>query len=98
MDKVLTPCDSRWRGIGTIPGSGLSINDTYADFDALRIFSIELPEERETPGCICGQIMRGAKTPLQCTLFAKICTPEDPKGACMVSAEGTCAAYYRYRK
>jgi hydrogenase expression/formation protein HypD len=98
IQKVFTRCDSRWRGIGTIPASGLSLNDDYADFDALRIFNIELPEERETPGCICGQIMRGVKIPLQCTLFASACTPENPKGACMVSAEGTCAAYYRYRK
>jgi hydrogenase expression/formation protein HypD len=98
MARVFTPCDSSWRGIGIIPGSGLAINDHYAEFDALNHFHITLPEEKETPGCMCGDIMRGVKTPLDCGLFAGACTPENPKGACMVSAEGTCAAYYRYRK
>lgn len=96
--RVFTPSDSNWRGIGVIPGSGLGISDQFMEFDALKHFSINLPEEKETPGCICGDIMRGVKTPLDCRLFAKACNPEDPKGACMVSAEGTCAAYYRYRK
>ncbi|MBN2535008.1 MAG: hydrogenase formation protein HypD [Spirochaetales bacterium] len=98
MEQVFTPCDSTWRGIGVIPGSGLALNDTYREFDALRQFSIDLPEEKETPGCICGDIMRGVKTPPDCRHFAKTCTPENPKGSCMVSAEGTCAAYYRYRE
>ncbi|MBN1697845.1 MAG: hydrogenase formation protein HypD [Spirochaetales bacterium] len=96
MRAVFTPCDSRWRGIGTIPGSGLAVSEEYREFDAEFLFSLELPEEREVPGCICGHIMRGAKTPLECPLFSTACTPQDPKGACMVSAEGTCSAYYRY--
>jgi len=96
--KVFTPCNSRWRGIGMIPESGLCLSKEYAEFDALTHFSINIPEEKETPGCICGNIMRGVNTPLECKLFAKSCNPENPRGACMVSAEGTCAAYYRYRK
>jgi hydrogenase expression/formation protein HypD len=98
MTQVFKPCDSTWRGIGIIPGSGLAIHPQYEAFDAQKNFTINLPEEKENPGCICGDIMRGAKTPLECSLFARVCTPENPKGACMVSAEGTCAAYYKYRK
>jgi hydrogenase expression/formation protein HypD len=95
---VFSPCDSPWRGIGMIPGSGLELGSAYKEFDVLSAVEIEVPEAKEVKGCVCGDIMRGVKTPLECTLFAKACTPGNPKGACMVSAEGTCAAYYKYRE
>jgi hydrogenase expression/formation protein HypD len=97
MSEVFEPCDSRWRGFGVIPGSGLAINEQYADMDAEKRFYVEVPEQRVNPACICGDILRGAEEPEKCPLFGTICTPEDPKGACMVSSEGTCAAWYRYR-
>jgi hydrogenase expression/formation protein HypD len=80
-----------------IPESGLKINEDFSSFDAEKHFSAEIPESSEPKGCICGQILRGLKTPADCSLFAKRCTPADPVGACMVSGEGTCATYYKYR-
>ena len=97
LSEVFQPCDSAWRGIGSIPASGLEIVEKYRRFDALKNFEINLPPEKKTAGCLCGDIMRGAKAPTDCSLFAKVCTPLDPKGACMVSSEGACAAYYKYR-
>ncbi|MBN2442787.1 MAG: hydrogenase formation protein HypD [Spirochaetales bacterium] len=97
LESLFVPCDSSWRGIGTIPQSGYGLSESYREFDILSHIDLDIPEVKETPGCICGNIMRGKHTPLDCKLFAKVCTPEDPQGACMVSAEGTCAAYYKYR-
>jgi len=96
MMEVFEPVDTEWRGIGTIPGSGLGIRQKYRSFDANWKFNIEIEPAREYTGCICGDIMRGVKTPTDCGLFAKICHPEDPKGSCMVSDEGTCATWYKY--
>lgn len=96
MGNVLEPCDSEWRGIGTIPGSGLRLKERFSHLDAHQAFQVTLPEPRENPGCICGLILQGLKTPLDCRLYKRICTPENPIGACMVSSEGTCAAYYKY--
>ena len=99
LDKVFEPCDVEWRGLGLIPGSGLKLRDRYARFDALTLMQnkseIRNPKS-EIKGCICGDILRGVKTPPECKLFKKICNPEHPVGACMVSGEGTCAAYYKY--
>jgi hydrogenase expression/formation protein HypD len=89
--------DDSWRGLGTIPLSGLKIRQELSAFDAEQQFSVDVPESSEPKGCICGQILRGLKTPVDCPLFAKKCTPSDPVGACMVSGEGTCATYYKYR-
>jgi hydrogenase expression/formation protein HypD len=97
LDEVFIPRDDVWRGLGTIPASGLKIKDELSSFDADVMFRIEVPESTEPKGCICGQILRGLKIPPDCGLFAKKCTPEEPVGACMVSGEGTCATYYRYR-
>ncbi len=85
-----------WRGLGFIPHSGLKIKDNYAVFDAEKRF--ELPEVRgeEHKQCVCGSVLRGIKKPKECKLFAKVCTPENPLGACMVSSEGACAAVYAY--
>ncbi|OFZ19391.1 MAG: hydrogenase formation protein HypD [Bdellovibrionales bacterium GWB1_55_8] len=98
LKEVFHESDADWRGIGTIPRSGLEISDEYARFDARKVFPVKLKPSRENPACICGSIMRGAKRPLDCPLFSKVCTPESPKGACMVSDEGSCATYYKYRR
>jgi len=95
IDEVFKLVDSNWRGIGNIPLSGLEIKDKYEQFNA-RKFEVEIEETKESRGCRCGEVLRGVIIPPECPLFKKICTPEDPKGACMVSTEGTCAAYYKY--
>lgn len=89
--------DDHWRGLGMIPKSGMGIVEKYSMHDAEKHFNIDVPESTEPKGCICGNILRGLKTPVDCPLFAKKCTPSDPVGACMVSGEGTCATYYKYR-
>lgn len=96
INKVFTKDDVDWRGIGVIPGSGLKIKDDYSDYDAKIKFNLSSKITKENPQCICGDIMRGVKTPNQCKLFAKACTPDNPIGACMVSAEGACGIYYKY--
>ncbi|MFW5797066.1 MAG: hydrogenase formation protein HypD [Spirochaetota bacterium] len=96
MREVFEPCDTRWRGIGRIPHSGLDLREAYAGHDARRVAPVEVPEAREPDGCICGAVLTGAARPQECRLFAVECTPQTPVGACMVSSEGTCAAYYRY--
>jgi hydrogenase expression/formation protein HypD len=97
IDEVFVHGNDIWRGLGAIPGSGLKIKEDFSSFDAEKHFFVDIPESSEPKGCICGQILRGLKTPLDCRLFAKKCTPSDPVGACMVSGEGTCATYYKYR-
>ena len=96
LDEVFQPADSSWRGLGVIEGSGLILKDEYAAFDTLRRF--DLPEfvSEEPSGCRCGDILRGMMLPHECPLFRNICTPVNPVGPCMVSSEGTCAAYYNY--
>ena len=94
--EIFEPCDTDWRGLGVIPGSGLKIRDQYQDFDAQVRLEIELPEVEEAKGCMCGQILKGINTPQDCPLYAKRCTPANPIGPCMVSSEGTCAAYFKY--
>jgi hydrogenase expression/formation protein HypD len=96
MNSVFEPCDSEWRGLGVIPASGLKLRPGFAQFDVLRKFDLELPESQEPEGCLCGEILRGKKEPLDCSLFGRVCTPLSPVGACMVTTEGTCQAHYRY--
>lgn len=98
MDEVFEPADASWRGIGTIPQSGLTIRSRYARFDAARTHNVRLGEAHVLPGCRCGDVLRGVLTPLECKLFGHGCTPVRPIGPCMVSSEGVCAAYYRYEK
>jgi hydrogenase expression/formation protein HypD len=98
MNEVFEPSDATWRGLGLIPGTGLCIRDEFAQFDAVKRFSPHPCEPRETPGCACGDSLRGVKTPPDCRLFGKGCTPERPIGPCMVSGEGSCAAYSRYHR
>lgn len=96
LREVFETADVAWRGIGVLPGSGLKIKEAFAAFDAERVFTLVLPEAIEPKGCACGEILTGSKIPPECALYKKICTPIDPVGPCMVSSEGTCAAYYRY--
>lgn len=96
MNEYFEPCDANWRGIGTIPLSGLRLKNSFNRWDAKKVFNIEIPDSSEPKSCLCGQVLRGVKIPTDCPLFGKTCTPEHPAGACMVSTEGTCAAYYKY--
>ncbi len=96
MEEVFEPCDAEWRGIGVIPGTGLAIREKYAHYDALKRVPVSPPEPKEIKGCQCGEVLRGVTLPFECRLFARGCTPEHPVGPCMVSSEGSCAAYYRY--
>lgn len=96
MEEVFAPADSTWRGLGPIPLSGLQLREPWKRFDAAERFSMPHIQVTEHPGCRCGEVLRGVITPPQCGLFRKICNPQNPKGPCMVSGEGTCGAYYRY--
>ncbi len=96
MNRVFEPCDAIWRGVGMIPGSGLSIRNRFSGFDAERIFDLDIPVEKENSACRCGDVLKGKLSPFDCPLFGSSCTPEEPVGACMVSSEGTCAAAYKY--
>jgi hydrogenase expression/formation protein HypD len=96
MNTVFKIDSADWRGIGVIPGSGLKLRREFAQFDAEQAFEVKLLPVIEAKGCICGEILRGVKTPQNCKLFHRICTPENPIGPCMVSSEGACAAYYMY--
>lgn len=98
LNDVFVSADMDWRGFGVIPGSGLDISEKYSAHDAAKKFDITIKEGKENPACICGDIMRGVKTPHDCKLFGKVCTPENPAGACMVSAEGNCGVYYKYSR
>jgi hydrogenase expression/formation protein HypD len=95
-ETVFETVDADWRGIGRIPGSGLAIREPYAAFDAVRALGIALKPAAEPTGCACGEILTGLKIPSQCPLYKTVCNPMAPVGPCMVSSEGTCAAYYRY--
>jgi hydrogenase expression/formation protein HypD len=96
MNQVFEPADVAWRGIGIIPESGLKIRAEFSEYDAEKRFRITERVSKEPKGCACGEILTGLKTPVECPLYKKICTPVDPVGPCMVSTEGTCAAYYKY--
>lgn len=96
LTKVYKECDATWRGLGVIADSGLTINDNYRRYDALANLPVEVEETREQPGCRCGEVLRGKIKPAECPLFGTVCVPEEPLGSCMVSVEGTCAAWYKY--
>lgn len=98
MQDTFETRDVAWRGIGVIPGSGLKISPGLAAFDAEKRFSIDVPAFEEPRGCACGEILTGVKKPFECPLYKTRCTPMDPVGPCMVSSEGTCAAYYKYHR
>lgn len=97
MDEVFAPADALWRGLGTIPQSGLTIREAFAAFDATQALGVTLRDVPPLPGCRCGEVLKGKMAPNQCPLFAKACTPATPVGPCMVSTEGGCAAYFKYQ-
>jgi hydrogenase expression/formation protein HypD len=97
IDRAFTGCDRAWRGIGVIPRSGWRLRDELAAFDAEQRFDVGRVTPKESPLCIAGEVLQGVKTPPECPAFGKQCTPQCPLGAPMVSAEGACAAYFRYR-
>ncbi len=96
IEEVFSIKDSEWRGIGVIPKSGLILSKRYAGFDIEKNMDLPEPETSIDRGCICGNVLKGIKTPPDCKLFSKKCNPDNPYGACMVSSEGACAAYYKY--
>lgn len=96
IDDVFEVCDRSWRGIGPIPQSGYRLRPEYRDFDAESRFAVDAIKTQESSICISGEILKGLKKPHDCPAFGRLCTPENPLGATMVSAEGACAAYYAY--
>ena len=96
IHEVFEVEDSMWRGLGSIPKSGLKLKPGFALFDAKLKFPTKKLNSREPKGCECGNVLKGIKKPDECKLFAKSCTPDNPIGPCMVSSEGTCAAYYKF--
>jgi hydrogenase expression/formation protein HypD len=98
IDEVFRPGDSAWRAIGVIPDSGLDLRGDYAQFDAFQRFGITLGEDHDPPGCRCGEVITGKCAPADCGLFGSVCTPIYPIGPCMVSSEGSCQAWFKYRR
>jgi hydrogenase expression/formation protein HypD len=96
LERVFTVSDSDWRGIGEIKQSGLIFNEQYGRFDVRSRYPVSVPRAREPKGCICGKVLLGVNLPSECRLFGDTCTPLTPVGPCMVSSEGSCAAYYKY--
>lgn len=96
MEEVFEPTDGLWRGLGSLPQSGLKLRGKYRTHAAESHYDLTVPPTDEMPGCRCGEVLRGVLAPPQCALFRKSCTPTNPYGPCMVSTEGTCAAYFKY--
>ncbi|MBR1905270.1 MAG: hydrogenase formation protein HypD [Clostridiales bacterium] len=96
VDKFMEPCDAEWRGIGTIPMSGMQLRDEYAEFDARKKYDVPQIKPEYKTACRCGDVLQGKITPNECPLFGKACNPDHPVGACMVSDEGACSAFYMY--
>lgn len=94
--EMMEPCDAIWRGIGEIQNSGMRLRKEYEDFDARKKYVLPVIRGRENPACQCGRVLQGKCLPPQCPLFGKACTPEHAVGACMVSGEGACSAFYLY--
>ncbi len=98
LERVFEVADAPWRALGVIPGSGLELLPAYRKYDALRRFGVELGEDEDHPACLCGEVIQGKAEPADCPLFDNGCTPLVPIGPCMVSSEGTCAAWYKYNR
>ncbi|WP_244148606.1 hydrogenase formation protein HypD [Desulfonatronum thiosulfatophilum] len=96
MSEVFAVSDALWRGLGTIPHSGLTFHGDYRRYDAREVLGVEVQDLPPLPGCRCGDVLKGKMKPSACPLFSKACTPASPVGPCMVSTEGSCAAYYKY--
>ena len=95
IDEVFKKDEGQWRGLGLIPDSGYRFKESYKAMD-VRNFQIEVEPPKEHPECLCGEVLQGIKSPLECRLFKKVCHPENPIGPCMVSIEGTCHTYYKF--
>jgi len=98
MNQVFEPVDADWRGLGRIPDSGLNLKPAFSRFDAEAHLGITVEAGRDHPECRCGDVLRGVIEPTECRLFGHACTPRQAIGPCMVSSEGTCAAYFKYGK
>jgi hydrogenase expression/formation protein HypD len=96
MNEVMEPCDAQWRGLGLIKGSGMRLREKYYDYDARKVYELPLITGRSNPLCRCGDVLQGKCKPNECKMFGRGCTPLHPVGACMVSNEGACSAYYQY--
>ena len=96
IEKYLEPYDAPWRGIGVIPQSGLKLKNEYYEFDAAGKFNLKIVNGKHNPSCKCGDVLKGKIKPSECPLFKKVCNPLNPVGPCMVSSEGSCAAFYKY--
>ncbi len=96
LDRVFAPGDAVWRALGTIPASGLVLRPAYARYDASQRYGVDIDTDYEVAGCRCGEVIQGRLDPPACPLFRTACTPRSPVGPCMVSSEGTCAAWYKY--
>lgn len=96
VDKYMKPCDTEWRGLGIIPGSGMKLREEFSKYDARVRFQLPKVQGKASPACRCGEVLRGLIRPMDCKIYGNACTPEHPVGACMVSSEGACSAYYKY--
>jgi hydrogenase expression/formation protein HypD len=96
MDEVFEPADALWRGLGSLPRSGLAFRPAFSEFDAAARLKLAVRDVPEPEGCRCAEVLTGRIAPGDCALFGSACSPEDPVGPCMVSSEGSCAAEYRY--
>lgn len=96
VEEFMEPCDSEWRGLGIIPGSGMQLREAWSEFDARKKYQIPPIQGKANPACRCGDVLQGKCKPSDCKVFGKVCTPQHPVGACMVSGEGACSAYYMY--
>ena len=96
MDEVFEEDEGNWRGIGLIPNSGYRFKQSYNEMD-VKNFDVEVEPPKEHPECLCGEVLQGIKTPLECRLFKTVCQPENPIGPCMVSIEGTCHTYFKFQ-
>lgn len=98
MEELMEPCDSEWRGLGVIPGSGVQLKEKWQEFDARKKYQMPDIKGKPNPACRCGDVLQGKCKPSDCKVFGKVCTPQHPVGACMVSNEGACSAYYMYNR
>ncbi|NLK66011.1 MAG: hydrogenase formation protein HypD [Campylobacteraceae bacterium] len=98
INKYFKPCDFEWRGLGMIKNSGMTLKDEFSFLDARVKFDVSVESKPENRACICGEILKGKAKPYDCKVFGKACNPQNPIGSCMVSSEGACAAYYKYKR
>ena len=96
IEEMMEPCDTEWRGLGIIPGSGLKLRPEYLAYDARSKYEMPEIKGKSNPACRCGDVLQGICKPSDCKVFGNACTPRHPVGACMVSGEGACSAYYQY--